>query len=43
MKVPFIVYGDFESMVKLIDTCGPNPGISYIKQYQNHVPVSFLL
>ena len=25
MRVPFIVYADFESFIKPIDTCGPNP------------------
>ena len=41
MRVPFIVYTDFETMIKLIDICRLNPEMSYIKQYQKHVPVSF--
>ena len=28
-------------MLKPIDTCRPNPEMSYTKQYQKHVPVSF--
>ena len=41
MRTPFIVYADFESFIKPIDTCGPNPKNSYTKQYQKHTPSSF--
>ena len=41
MRVPFIVYADFESFIKPIDTCNPNPENSYTKQYQKHTPSSF--
>ncbi|XP_065679086.1 uncharacterized protein LOC136093770 [Hydra vulgaris] len=41
MKVPFVIYADFESFIKLIDTCTPNPDESYTKQYQKHTPSSF--
>ena len=41
MRMPFIVYADFESFVKPIDTCEPNPSKSYTKQYQKHTPSSF--
>ena len=41
MRVPFVVYADFESFIKPIDTCGPNPENSYTKQYQKHTPSSF--
>ena len=41
MRVPFIVYADFESFIKQIDTCEPNPKNSYTKQYQKHTPSSF--
>ena len=41
MRVPFIVYADFESFIKPIDTCSPNPKSSYTKQYQKHTPSSF--
>ena len=40
-KVPFIVYADFESFIKPLDTCDPNPEGSYTKQYQEHEPSSF--
>jgi hypothetical protein len=41
MKVPFVVYADFESFIKPIDTCQPDPSMSYTKQYQKHTPSSF--
>ena len=40
-RVPFAIYGDFESCIKSIDTCDPNPENSYTKQYQKHEPISF--
>ena len=41
MRVPFIVYADFESFIKPIDTCEPNPEVSHTKPYQKHTPSSF--
>ena len=41
MRVPFVVYADFESIIKPIDTCQPNPNKSYTKPYQKHTPSSF--
>ncbi|XP_065667920.1 uncharacterized protein LOC136088173 [Hydra vulgaris] len=41
MRVPFVVYADFESFIKSISTCEPNPNESYTKQYQKHIPSSF--
>ena len=41
MRVPFIVYADFESFIKPIDTCNSTPEESYTKQYQKHTPSSF--
>ena len=41
MRVPFIVYADFESFIKPIDTCQRNPENSYTKQYQKHTSSSF--
>ena len=43
MRVPFIVYADFESFIKPIDTCQPNVKESYTNKYQKHTPSSFLL
>ena len=41
MRVPFIVYADFEAVTKPVHTCQPNPELSYTKQYQKHIPSSF--
>ena len=40
-KVPFLVYADFESFIKPLDTRVPNPEGSYTSQYQKHEPSSF--
>jgi len=40
-RVPFIIYADFESFIKPIDTCQPDPSMSYTNKYQKHVPSSF--
>ena len=40
-KLPFIVYTDFESYIKPLQSCEPNPEKSYTKQYQKHEPSSF--
>nr|XP_012563470.1 unnamed protein product [Hydra vulgaris] len=41
MRVPFVVYADFESFITPINTCSPNTNESYTKQYQKHTPCSF--
>ena len=41
LKVPFIVYADFECLFTPIQTCMPNPKKSYTKEYQRHEPISF--
>ncbi|XP_065663390.1 uncharacterized protein LOC136085805 [Hydra vulgaris] len=41
MRVPFVVYVEFESIIKPINTCTPNPNESYTKQYQRHTTSSF--
>ena len=40
-KAPFVIYADFESLIKPIDTNSPDPNKSYTKKYQKHEPVSF--
>ena len=40
-NVPFLVYADFESFIKPLDTCGLNPEGRYTTQYQKHEPSSF--
>ena len=41
MRVPFIVYADFESFTPQLSTCQPNPDKSYTKRYQKHTPSVF--
>ena len=41
MRVPFIVYADFESFIKPLNTCQPNSKESYTTKFQKHVPSSF--
>ena len=40
-KAPFVVYADFESLIKPMDNCNPDPNKSYTKKYQKHEPISF--
>ena len=37
MRVPFIVYADFESFTPQLSTCQPNSDKSYTKRYQKYV------
>ena len=41
-KAPFAIYADFESILKPLDTCNPDPNKSYTHKYQKHEPVSFV-
>ena len=41
-RAPFAIYADFESIVKPLDTCKPDPKKSYTLKYQKHEPVSFV-
>ena len=41
MRVPFLVYADFESFTIQLSTCQPNPEKSYNNQYQKHIPSGF--
>ena len=40
-KAPFAIYADFESLIKPMDNCNPDPNHSYTKKYQKHEPISF--
>ena len=40
-KAPFVIYADFESLIKPMDNCNPDPNKSYTKKYQKHEPISF--
>ena len=39
-KAPFAIYADFESLIKPMDNCDPDPNKSYTKKYQKHEPIS---
>jgi hypothetical protein len=41
MRVPFVIYADFETFNKKIDTCEPNPQQSYTQKIMKQVPSSF--
>ena len=41
MRVPFVVYADFECTTEKLDTNQPNPEANYTKQYQKHTPSGF--
>ena len=41
MRVPFIVYADFESFTPERSTCHPNPDKRYTKPYQKNIPSGF--
>ena len=41
MRVPFVVYADFEAFPEGISTCQPNSDESYTNQYQKHKPCGF--
>ena len=40
-KAPFAIYADFESLIKPLNVCDPDPEKSYTKKYQKHEPISF--
>ena len=40
-RAPFAIYADFESLIKPMDNCDPDPNKSYTKKYQKHEPISF--
>ena len=41
-KAPFAIYADFESLLKPLDNCKPDPNKSYTHKYNKHEPVSFV-
>ena len=41
-KAPFTIYADFESLLKPLETCKPDPNKSYTFKYQKHEPLSFV-
>ncbi|PFX12742.1 hypothetical protein AWC38_SpisGene23254 [Stylophora pistillata] len=41
MDMPFVIYADFESLIKPLDTVQPNPKECYTEKKQQHIPISF--
>ena len=41
-RAPFAIYADFESKLKPLETCEPDPNKSYTHKYQKHEPISFV-
>ena len=41
MRVPFVIYSDFEAITEKIDSCTPNPEKLYTEKYQKHTPSGF--
>ena len=40
-KAPFAIYADFESLIKPLNVCDPDPEKSYTKKWSKHEPISF--
>ena len=40
-KAPFVIYADFESLIKPMDSCNPDQNKSYTMKYQKHEAISF--
>ena len=41
MRVPFVIYADYECYMKKISTCCPDDRKSYTKQFQHHKPSGY--
>ena len=41
LKVPFVIYADFESLTTKIHFTSPDPHTSYTQKYQHHQPCGF--
>ncbi|GFU60970.1 uncharacterized protein NPIL_654521 [Nephila pilipes] len=41
LKIPFVVYADFECVTMKTDTCCPDPNFSFTNMYEKHVPIGF--
>ena len=41
MRVPFVIYADFEAITEKIDSATPNPEKSYTEKYPKHTPSGF--
>ncbi|XP_022800154.1 uncharacterized protein LOC111338012 [Stylophora pistillata] len=41
MNMPFVIYADFESLIKPLDTVQADPKECYTERKQQHIPISF--
>ena len=41
MRVPFVIYADFEAVTEKVDSCTPDSERSYTEKYQNETPSGF--
>jgi len=41
LKVPFVIYADFEAITEKVDSCKPNDSESYTEAYQKHTDCSY--
>ena len=41
LRVPFVIYADFEAVTEKIDSASPNPEKSFTEKYQKHTPSGF--
>ena len=41
LRVPFVIYADFEAVTDKIDSATPNPEKSFTEKYQKHTPSGF--
>ena len=41
MKVPFVIYADFECFTENISSCRPDPSKSFTENYQKHTPSGY--
>ncbi|KAG8196041.1 hypothetical protein JTE90_029010 [Oedothorax gibbosus] len=41
MRVPYVIYADFECLTVPVYSCHPNSDKSYTEAYQKHEPISF--
>ena len=41
MRVPFVIYADYEDITEKIDSCTPISEKSYTEKYQKHTPSGF--
>ena len=41
LRVPFVIYADFEAVTEKIDSASPDPEKSFTEKYQKHTPSGF--